>query len=364
MIGRIKAPLRNLYHELKLINYIARSKFRSVSTRDKVSVHFDSFLMNADMGRFSFILCQYLKFCGYELIVKIDKAFIRQLAPPYKKLFLQQSHQLIRKGGGKENVVEWVSQRDERKCLEILYGYRFIGTFDTGAFYLPFPLHPKFYIKQINSDDLNAFRSQERKVLVFFAGNLDSKLYNRDVLQENFSGMISRIKALRYIRDRFTEPAELEFVTEAGRLYEILEEGAKKIVLSEARTPGDRWLSILGKAHFFLCLPGVRMPWSHNAIESMAVGTIPVIQYGSLFTPPLEHMKNAVFYTNEDELGEVLSKLLMIPEQEIAKLRLNVISYYDQYLSTEGIVGTLKAFFSSDKSTWRVIIPFLENPVK
>src|SRR5690606_10329060 len=126
-------------------------------------------------------------------------AFIGQLAPPYKKLFLQQNYQLVRKGRAKENTVEWVSQRDERKCLEVLYGYRFIGTSDAAAFYLPFPLHPKFYIKQIHSGDLNAFRSQDRKVLVFFAGIFDSQLYNGDVLQENFNGIISRLKALRYI---------------------------------------------------------------------------------------------------------------------------------------------------------------------
>lgn len=360
----MKSPLRNLYHELKLINYTAKSKFNLVTIHNELSVHFDSFLMNTDMGRFSFILCQYLKFCGFGLIVKINKEFVSQLAPPYKKLFLGQNHKLVRVCKAKENTVELVSQDGNRKCLEIFYGYRFIGTFDKGAFYMPFPLHPRFYTKPISSDDLSILRNQHRKVLVFFAGNFDSKLYNRDVLKENFNGTISRISALRYIRDRFLEPGEVELVTEAGRLYEILEEGAKKIVLSEARTSGDQWLSILGKAHFFICLPGVRMPWSHNSIESMAVGTIPIIQYGSLFTPPLEHMKNAVCYTDQDQLGEILSEVLTLPEHEIEKLRLNVIGYYEQYLSTEQIVGKLEEFFSSDESTLRVIIPFLENPVK
>jgi len=364
MIGRIKSPLRDLYHELKLISYIVKSKFNPVPTHNKLNVYLDSFLMNSDMGRFSFIFCQYLKFCGFGLSVKIDKAFISRLAPPYKKLFLQQNYKLVRQCQAKENTVEWVSPVGKRKWLEIAYGYRFIGTVEEGAFYMPFPLHPKFYIKQISSDDLHLFRSQKRNVLVFFAGNFDSRLYNRDVLKENFNGTVSRINALRYIRGRFDEPAELEFVKEPGRLHELLEAGAKKIVLSEARTPGEQWLSILGKAHFFLCLPGVRMPWSHNAIESMAVGTIPIIQYGSLFTPPLEHMKNAVCYTNENELGEVLSELFTMSEQEIAKLRSNVISYYEQYLSAEQIVGKLSAFFSSDETTLKVIIPFLEDPVK
>jgi len=364
MMGRIKSPLRNLYHELKLINYTVKSKFNSAANQKELTVHFDSFLMNTDMGRFSFILCQYLKFCGFGLIVKIDKEFVSQLAPPYKKLFLKQNHKLVPVSKARKNTVELASHNGNQKTIEIFYGYRFIGTFEPGAFYMPFPLHPRFYTKKISSDDLIALRNQKRKILVFFAGNIDSKLYNRDVLKENFNGTVSRVSALRYIRDRFLEPDEVESVSEAGRLYEILNEGAKKIVLSEARTPGEQWLNILGKADFFLCLPGVRMPWSHNSIESMAVGTIPIIQYGSLFTPPLEHMKNAVCYSDQDELGEILSEVLTMPEHEIAKLRSNVINYYERYLSAEQVVGQLRSFFSSDESTLKVTIPFLENPVK
>lgn len=364
MIKRIKLPLRDLYHELKLIKYTAKSEFSLVKSQNTLTVHFDSFLMNTDMGRFSFILCQYLKFCGFELIVKIDKEFVRNLAPPYKRLFLKQNYRLMRAGGATANVVELVSRDGSRKILEIFYGYKYAGTFDSGAYYMPFPLHPKFYVKRMSSDELSELRIQNRNMYVFFAGNSDSRFYDKDVLREHFKGTISRLSALKYINERFLKTSEMELVTDAARLYELLGGGAAKIVISEARTSGDQWLSILGKAHFFLCLPGVRMPWSHNAIESMAVGTIPIIQYGSLFTPPLEHMKNALCYSDQEELGKVLSEAITLPEHEIARLRRNVIQYYDHYLSTEIVVGRLKEFLSSNESYLRVVIPFLENPVK
>jgi len=319
--------------------------------------------MNTDMGRFSFILCQYLKFCGFELIVRIDKAFVSQLAPPYKKLFLEQKHTLVRSCSTSANTAELIFKDGRRKVLEIFYGYEYIGT-SIAAYYMPFPLHPKFYIQPKSYEDLTDLRNQNRTVLVFFAGNSDESLYDKDVLRENFNGTISRLSALKYMKERFLSTGEMEIVTETNRLYEVLDVGAKKIVLSEARTSGKDWLNILSKTHFFLCLPGVRMPWSHNAIESMAVGTIPIIQYGDLFTPPLKHLENAICYSNQGELGNVLSEVLMLPEHEIARLRANVIDYYDRYLSTEQVVAKISDFFSSDESSLQVIIPFLENPVK
>lgn len=364
MIRTIKLPLRNLYHELKLIGYTSRSELYYLRSTNRLTVHFDSFLMNADMGRFSFILCQYLRFCGFELTVKIDKEYVRRLSPPYKQLFLKQNHKLMRASEPASNIVEWVAEDGSKKVLEILYGYEYIETFDSSAYYMPFPLHPKFYIKRMSSDELNEIRNQKRNVLVFFAGNSDSKLYDRDVLREQFTGSVSRLSALRFIMEQFTAGGEMECVRETSRLSEILERGAMKIIISEVQSPGEQWLNIIGKSHFFLCLPGVRMPWSHNAIESMAVGTIPIIQYGSLFTPPLEHRKNALCYSNLEELGKILTEVNALPEQEIARLRRNVIHYYDHYLSTEVVVENLNRFFSSNESYLRLLIPYLQKPVK
>lgn len=364
MLAKVKAPLKGLYHELKLISYTRGIKAHSKQGDEVLTVHFDDFLMNADMGRFSFILCQYFRFSGFRLNVRIDKSFIRQLAPPYKKLFLAQDYKLTRSCTAAVNTVEWISSSGCRKKIELVYGYRYIGTQESNAYYLPFPLHPKFYVNLLHNENLLPLRDQSRGMGVFFAGNSDERLYNRDVLQEYFRGTVSRHNALRHIKACFGDAGSLELVTEPSRLYDLMVGEGSKIVLSEARTPGEHWLKILGRANFFLCLPGVRMPWSHNAVEAMSVGTIPVIQYGALFVPPLEHLETAVCYSTQEELVEVVNEILSLPDSEIARMKANVIRYYETHLAPTQVVGKLSQFFSSGESLLRIIIPYVDNPEK
>lgn len=49
------------------------------------------------------------------------------------------------------------------------------------------------------------------------------------------------------------------------------------------RIPAQKWLDVVAKSDFFLCAPGVQIPLCHNAIESMAVGTIPITNYPDWF---------------------------------------------------------------------------------
>jgi hypothetical protein len=88
----------------------------------------------------------------------------------------------------------------------------------------------------------------------------------------------------------------------------------------------------LAKSDFFLCCPGVVIPQSHNAVEAMAVGTIPIIQYSEMFHPNLVHGVNCIAYRDEKELIAYTNLCFEMCDLEITKLRNGVIDYYEAYL--------------------------------
>lgn len=81
------------------------------------------------------------------------------------------------------------------------------------------------------------------------------------------------------------------------------------------------------------------MPLCHNAIESMAVGTIPVTNYPDWFFPSLEHLKNCIRFTTKEDLIETIKLVLSMDKFQIEQLRKNVLEYYDQYLSCDSFLA-------------------------
>lgn len=94
----------------------------------------------------------------------------------------------------------------------------------------------------------------------------------------------------------------------------------------------EPWLEVLSKSNFFVCPPGVIMPSSHNSIEAMAVGTIPLINYPEWFYPRLEHMKNCIEFSNEKDLISQVKHISNMKQTQIEQMRNNVIEYYEKYL--------------------------------
>ena len=48
----------------------------------------------------------------------------------------------------------------------------------------------------------------------------------------------------------------------------------------------------------------------HNAIEAMAVGTVPVLEYASLFSPPLEHGVNCIDLSSFEDIDDAIKEIL------------------------------------------------------
>ncbi len=100
--------------------------------------------------------------------------------------------------------------------------------------------------------------------------------------------------------------------------------------------PSHRWLGLISSCDFFVCLSGTDLPMCHNAIEAMAVGSIPIIGYPDWFFPTLEHQKNAIVYSGENDLADKIDQVMQMEEAEILQMRKNVVEYYEKNLSALG----------------------------
>lgn len=107
------------------------------------------------------------------------------------------------------------------------------------------------------------------------------------------------------------------------------------------RLPGKEWLKTLSLADFFLAAPGTTYPMSHNCVESLAVGTIPVLEYASVFKPALTDGVNCLSYQGKKGLRRTLTRMQGMDASEIERLRKGASEYYDKHLGPKRIVQRL-----------------------
>jgi hypothetical protein len=112
---------------------------------------------------------------------------------------------------------------------------------------------------------------------------------------------------------------------------------------SEVRIEPEDWLGTLAMADFFLSPPGIVMPMCHNIIEAMAVGTIPITNYPEWLDPHLVHMENCIVFDDREDLIAKLKMALEMAPQEIARLRSNVIDYYETHMRPDTFVRRVEA---------------------
>jgi glycosyltransferase involved in cell wall biosynthesis len=94
-------------------------------------------------------------------------------------------------------------------------------------------------------------------------------------------------------------------------------------------------MDVMSRSDFFICPPGWRMPHSHNLIEAMSAGTIPITNYDSYMRPPLTPDGNCLAFSTIEELERAIDRALCMPAADIGQMREGVISYYAEYIEPE-----------------------------
>ena len=197
-------------------------------------------------------------------------------------------------------------------------------------FFAPYFAHPEFYKAGLHNAVLG-MRGRERNVKIFFAGTQSNSAYS-----ENFRfPILSRDKILRRLTEQFEWVIKADADKNGVKSILIVSTSDTRDILDKHQLSIRDYIDVMSRSEFFICPPGWRMPHSHNLIEAMSVGTIPITNYHSYMRPPLTPDANCLAFSTLQELENAVNRALHMRAGEVRRLREGVLSYYDEHLEPE-----------------------------
>ncbi|NND95837.1 MAG: hypothetical protein HKN47_00740 [Pirellulaceae bacterium] len=216
--------------------------------------------------------------------------------------------------------------------------YRGLGPNETD---LPYGMHPEIYNSQQDLQ-LASLRQTPRNWELFFGGYRSKEAY-RAKSYYKYVHTVNRYEltqcALQIYGAAVRSPRS---DIDLEQLIGCQDAGFVFIDNHEYRIPITRWLDTLSRSRFFLAAPGTTYPMSHNCVESLAVGTIPVLEYPQVFRPALQDGVNCLTYRGIDGFRDLLSRLHQIDSHTVASLRRGAADYYDRHLGPAALAERLK----------------------
>lgn len=305
-----------------------------------------------DMGRYIYLLLKVLTFTegNVALVKNINLLDYRRLGIYGRKIYELDNVVLTTKLPKKTENKILIYDREVNQWKSKIWKQLIKIEFDISLpvprhdnwVFMPYPMHPSSYS---NTQYLNIknLRDSPRKVRILFAGNVDPRVYaNTD--PQSILGKFKVIPRATVINTITSHLVDEILPVSSWEHMQLLIDGdymQKCIILpkSNFQVPQEKWLEVVSKSDFFLCAPGVDIPLCHNAIESMAVGTIPITNYPDWFFPSLEHLKNCIRFTTKEDLIDAIKLVLNMDKSQIEELRKNAIAYYETHLSCESFLA-------------------------
>jgi hypothetical protein len=177
---------------------------------------------------------------------------------------------------------------------------------------------------------------------MFFAGNTSARAYSAARMGAGHR-VLTRSETVDVARDAAGTSLTVLHARDAVRRTASGGKLAFAIVdTAVASIEAEYWLQVLSGADFFLAAPGASFPMSHNAVEAMHAGAIPVIEYPQYFEPPLQDGVNCLTYRGAAELRQRIADALAMDDSRIAVMRRGAVEYYHRYLSLEPMVHRLR----------------------
>lgn len=199
---------------------------------------------------------------------------------------------------------------------------------------LPFSMHPMQYHTH-QTDKIRELRNIDRKLRIFFGGNMTKEAYQSNSVPQY--GQLNRYEAMELISQYIKQTQIIKNLKDFNAIIGGKNPFVNKFIILRAEESGqlktENWLSTVAHSQFFMCFSGTTRPMCHNAIEAMAVGTIPIISYHDWFFPPLEHNRNAIIYSGKDDLISKMREVLAMPEGMVKEMSRQAAAYYDRFLA-------------------------------
>ena len=233
-----------------------------------------------------------------------------------------------------------LTRRPWRKQIQVRYDL-FSPYWRQEPVIMPFPLHPAQNTADLEQR-LQHCRSLEKRMRIFFSGDSEGYRQNRVRYPRP---KLPRLEILDTLRQRL--PDEVLVIGEQSQMAELAgSDYLNRCVLVDTGkiwVDEQEWLPSLARSDFFLSPPGIVMPMCHNLVEAMAVGSIPITNYPEWFDPDLVHGENCLVFDDHDDLIRKVRMALSMEREEIARLRANVLDYYQTHLRSGVFIRRIEA---------------------
>ena len=307
--------------------WILRNKLRLLSLPKNKRIRLE---IKTDGRHLTYILVS-LHSMGYGVHIVGSQMLFREL------LCLRKSSPIPFIFGGKKvicgfvisDIIELINRACPERLPLLLMEYDFFNCTKDGN-RMPYFMHPSVYHGGHHIRPLLDPKT-ERLVKLGFFGTRDAAFYtmnfhfpilNREeileVLFDNYESEIDIVKSpvSRWSKHRIAVSLDCKGGDHSTKAF----------------MPLSEYLKALEACDFFLSPPGCVMPISHNLIEGMACGSIPVINSSDYLFPKLQNGLNCLSFSTKEELKSALEAVLAMPPEKVKMMRTNVIRYYNDHL--------------------------------
>lgn len=272
--------------------------------------------------RYLYLLCKFYLMNGYIVVFKVNFTFLGNLER-YSSMLLMEKDVYF---SFKEKRTKFYFHTDISRKDGIYLSDEYFCKPNNYDYHIPMTQHPLMYHHGYWNIEITP---NKRFNSIFFAGSLEKGQYDRPEINSIFE-IFNRQQLASLL-------VESQYWLDIENIQELNSEISQKIVFLNRKkvdVPMADLRLTLSKFNFFMACPGVSMPFSHNIIEAMSVGTIPIIEqnYALLFEPKLIHLENTIIFSNsKNSLFESIQQALLLKEEQIETIRQNVINYYNKY---------------------------------
>lgn len=335
-------PLKRLLSKLKTNSSNFRLYRRHLAEKKKIddkskgAVYFD--IRDPALERYFYALVKFFEIAGYSVKLRKNFSLLLNLRNYSDLVYNIRDLEIVPDAPRGYDL--WITDHEAgnaaEKKVRLDTAYFKSGKEPASAVF-SYSMHPLVYEKGLYRSITELQRTKRNIRLFSYSANLDN--YESDEINNLFK-LLNRKKVLLAAAG-YPETEKLLFIKTADDLPRLYEQKAGMAIVEDVRIEFENWLETLSRADFFIAPPGVIMPFSHNLIEAMAVGTVPVTQYGDLFTPPLTDMVNCVSFASEADLQAKIKTILEMDDERVAGLRAGAARYYDEHFRPETVVANL-----------------------
>ncbi|MEM6523792.1 MAG: hypothetical protein AAF693_08375 [Bacteroidota bacterium] len=319
---------------VNILNLLTRSSADSYVYLD-VSIKFNRYLL---------ALIQFLLLSDIHVSLKLRSESAKYWDKYYQKLTVFERFSLVTQPPN--HKVIYISDKPYPKP-DILVDPNYFKEELQNSYHFPVTCHPDFYFSNVYKT--LTCKTSEKSFCVGFAGNLNEKFYDQIEFQdENY---LSRCQLVAYIQKHLSHL--LFQPTSYSEYLNAIQVGKhkKKICIIDRRQVNlnlEQYLDFLRRCRFSLCPPGITMIYSHNLVESLSVGCVPILQYAHRLQPQLTNLENCLTFHNADDFIDVISKVCNDKIEALEVLSSNAFKFYTEFMTPVSVVKKINQMISAD----------------